>query len=73
MTLPVSRRDGRSRRKDRTQARKAGANWSDAGGYDQIVVPKGASTVHDGMKMRVFTVPKYDTCRLGGGEKNCRD
>ena len=55
------------------QARKAGANWSDAGGYDQIVVPKGASTVHDGMKMRVFTVPKYDTCRLGGGEKNCRD
>ena len=51
----------------------AGANWSDAGGYDQIVVPKGASTVHDGMKMRVFTVPKYDTCRLGGGEKNCRD
>ena len=52
------------------QARKAGANWSDAGGYDQIVVPKGASTVHDGMKMRVFTVPKYDTSGLGGpGER----
>nr|QDO16412.1 CPD photolyase [Lingulodinium polyedra] len=55
--------------------RKRSVEWSDAQGYDLLVLPRGSTLAHDGRKFRVFTAPQYrnaDTAH-GGGRANARD
>lgn len=41
------------------EARNKAPEWIDAGGYDMVTVPEGATVGHDGKKMRVFTKGDY--------------
>ncbi len=41
------------------EARSRAPEWIDAGGYDMVMVPEGATIGHDGQKMRVFTKSDY--------------
>lgn len=41
------------------RARAKAPEWIDAGGYDMVVVPQGATVKQDGDKMRVFTKSDY--------------
>ncbi len=41
------------------EARAKAPEWIDAGGYDMVVVPEGATVKQDGTKMRVFTKSDY--------------